>query len=85
MEDGNVGILRRRRRPEHDPGVVYVYDANEDLAYYGAVCRCGWFTEPVDSPGYPNAELEGRMTAAALAHHPAADTNVAFPLDEPPR
>ena len=79
-----MGIFRRGRRPEHESGVVYVYERSSDLAYYSAVCRCGWFAEPIDSPSYPNPEFESRVTAAALAHNPAADTNVAFPLDKPP-
>ena len=79
-----MGIFRRGSRPEHDAGVVYVYERRGDLpAYYSAVCRCGWVAEPVDSPTYPQPHIESRMAAAALAHDPAADTTVAFPLEKP--
>lgn len=78
-----MGIFRRGTRPEHDPGVIYVYDRRGDLAYYSAVCRCGWVAEAVDSARYPAPEIEGRMAALALAHDPGADTEVAFPLDKP--
>lgn len=78
-----MGIFRRSSRPEHAPGVIYVYERRGDLAYYSAVCRCGWFADAVDSPRYPDPEIEGRMAALALAHDPSADTAVAFPLDKP--
>ncbi|HEY3546356.1 MAG TPA: DUF3592 domain-containing protein [Propionicimonas sp.] len=63
--------------------MIYSYDRKSGVAYYSAVCRCGWFAEPIDSLTYPDREVEGRMAAAALAHDPAADTSVAFPLDRP--
>lgn len=80
-----MGILRRKSRPVHEAGVVYVVDRGSDLVpYYSAVCRCGWFAEPVESPTYPNPEVEVRLATAALEHDPSADTTVAFPMDEPP-
>jgi hypothetical protein len=75
--------LKRGRRPAHDPGVIYAFEKSADYApYYSAVCRCGWSAEPVDA-AYPDPHVEARMAAAARAHHPDADTTVAFPLDEP--
>jgi hypothetical protein len=80
-----VGLFRGRRRREHDPGVIYVFDKSTDLVpYYSAVCKCGWFAEPVDAPRYPDPHVEKQMAEAARAHNPNADTNVAFPLDQPP-
>lgn len=79
-----MGFLRRKNRPEHDAGVVYVYDRTQGLAYYGAVCLCGWMAEVVDCPKYPDRDIEERMAAAALAHDPGADTSVGFPVDKPP-
>ena len=77
-----MGILRRR--PEHNPGVIYVFDRRADyVPYYSAVCKCGWLAEPVDAPTYPDREIEREMAAAAVAHDPNADTTVAFPLDKP--
>ena len=77
-------IFGRRRGPEHRAGVIYVYDKHSDLLpYYSAVCKCGWFAEPVETP-YPDLASEQRMAAAARAHDPAADTTVGFPLDGPP-
>lgn len=78
-----MGIFSRRPRPEHDPGVIYVFEKRADYApYYSAVCRCGWFAEPVHAP-YPDPQAEAQMAAAARAHSPDADVNVAFPLDQP--
>ena len=43
-----MGIFGRTRKPEHQAG-VYVYLKKEDSPpYYSAVCRCGWFAEPVN-------------------------------------
>lgn len=79
-----MGIFGRSRKPEHQTGVVYVYTKNSDIPpYYSAVCRCGWFAEPIDS-NYPDPAIEQQMASAAHAHDPAADTSVAFPLDNPP-
>jgi len=64
--------------------VIYVHDrGSEDVPYYSAVCRCGWFAEPIESASYPDPELERLMSEAALTHDPGADTDVAFPLDKP--
>ncbi len=72
------------RKPEHQAGVVYVYDKNNDMPpAYGAVCRCGWSTKPVVS-SYPDPAIEAQLASAALAHDPAADTKVGFPFDDPP-
>lgn len=77
-----MGIFRRGQ--EHNPAVVYVLDKRADyVPYYSAVCRCGWFAEPVDAPTYPDREIEREMAAVAVAHDPNADTSVGFPLDEP--
>jgi hypothetical protein len=77
-----VGIFRRGREPEHRANVVYVYAKNGDAPpYYSAVCKCGWFAEPVFT-GYPDPVTEQQMASAACAHDPAADTDVAFPLDK---
>jgi hypothetical protein len=79
-----VGIFRRRPEPEHDPGVVYVFEKGADYEpYYAAVCRCGWFAEPVKVLRYPDPQVEERMAAAARAHDSNASTHVAFPLDQP--
>jgi hypothetical protein len=78
-----VGIFRRRPRPRHDPGVIYVLDRRADYSpYYSAVCKCGWFVEPVTTR-YPDPGVEQRMAAAARDHDPVADENVRFPLDRP--
>ena len=80
-----MGIFGRDRKPEHDPAVVYVYTRNDDVPpYYGAVCRCGWFAEPIEA-NYPDPAVEQQMASAALAHDASADTSVGFPLDEPPK
>jgi hypothetical protein len=77
-----VGIFRRRQ--QHNPTVVYVFDKRADyVPYYSAVCRCGWVAEPVDAPTYPDREIEREMAAAAVAHDSDADTSIKFPLDEP--
>jgi hypothetical protein len=77
-------IFGLRRGPEHRAGVIYVYDKHSDLVpYYSAVCKCGWFAEPVETL-YPDLASEQRMAAAACAHDPAADTSVGFRLDDPP-
>jgi hypothetical protein len=79
-----MGILRRGQKPEHRTGVVYVYLRKDDMPpYYSAVCRCGWFADPVNS-GYPDLAIEEQMASAARGHDPAADISVAFPLDKPP-
>ena len=71
------------RRPGHNPGVIYVFDKRaSDAPYYSAVCRCGWFAEPVTTP-FPDPQAEAQMAAAAQAHSPNADVSVAFPLDRP--
>lgn len=76
-------MLGKGRNRRHAASVVYVFDKRDpDIAYYGAVCNCGWFEEPVDS-AYPDTACASRMAAAALAHDPGADTTVGFPLDEP--
>ena len=78
-----MGILRRRPRPEHDACVIYVLEKRADYApYYSAVCKCGWFAEPV-AAAYPNLQVEEQMAAAAQAHTPDADVSVGFPLDDP--
>ena len=78
-----MGIFRRRTKPEHDPGVIYVFDKRANYSpYYSAVCRCGWFAEPVEVR-YPDLHVEQQMAAAARAHNPNIDPNVAFPLDQP--
>jgi hypothetical protein len=78
-----MSIFGRKRGPAHSAGVIYVYEKRSDLVpYYSAVCKCGWFAEPAEA-GYPDLACEQRMAAAALAHDPAADTTVAFPLDDP--
>jgi hypothetical protein len=72
------------RKREHQAGVVYVYQRNSrEFPFYGAVCNCGWFAEPV-AADYPDPAVEEQMASAARAHDPAADTSVAFPIDEPP-
>jgi hypothetical protein len=43
------------------------------VPYYSAICKCGWFAEPVETD-YPELACEQRMAAAAGAHDPAADT-----------
>jgi hypothetical protein len=79
-----MGIFRRGQKPEHQAGVVYVYLRKDDMPpYYSAVCRCGWFAEPV-SASYPDLVIEQQMASAAQGHDPAADVGVAFPLDKPP-
>jgi hypothetical protein len=79
-----MAIFGRGRKPEHQAGLIYAYGKKDGMpGQYGAVCRCGWSTEPVSS-GYPDADLEQQLAAAALAHDPAADTSVGFPLDKPP-
>jgi hypothetical protein len=79
-----VGIFGRGRKPEHQTGVVYVFEKKSGAPpYYSAVCRCGWFAEPV-AASYPEPVTEQQMASAARAHDPAADTSVAFPLDKPP-
>jgi hypothetical protein len=78
-----MGIFGRRK-PEHQAGVVYVYERKgQTPPYYSVVCRCGWFAEPVDA-SYPDPVIEQQMVSAACAHDPAADVSVAFPLDKPP-
>jgi hypothetical protein len=80
-----MGIFGRSRKPEHRAGVVYVYLKNDDMPpSYSAVCRCGWFAEPVNSD-YPDPVIEEQMACAAQAHDPAADTSVGFPIDKPPK
>jgi len=79
-----MGIFGRGRKPEHQAGVVYVYLKKEGMpGSYSAVCRCGWSAAPVNS-GYPDPVIEQQMASAAQDHDPAADTSVAFPLDNPP-
>jgi hypothetical protein len=78
-----MGIFGRGRKPGHQTNVVYVYTRKSDLApYYSAVCKCGWFAQPVDT-NYPDPDVEQQMASAARAHDPAADTKVAFPIDNP--
>jgi hypothetical protein len=63
--------------------VVYIFRKTANNApYYSAVCRCGWFAEPVEVR-YPDLQAEEQMAAAARAHTPNADVTVAFPLDQP--
>lgn len=63
---------------------MYVYLEKDDTPpYYSAVCRCGWFAEPV-ATSYPDHVIEQQMAVAAQGHDPAADTVVGFPLDKPP-
>jgi len=75
---------RMRESASHAACVIYTYERRGDLAYYSAVCDCGWFAEPVDA-AYPDRECEERMALAALEHDPTADTTVAFPMDDPRR
>jgi hypothetical protein len=78
-----VGIFNRGREPAHSASVIYVYDKHSDQPpYYSVVCRCGWSAEPVEAQ-FPDPTCEQQMASAALAHDPAADTTVGFPLDEP--
>ena len=78
-----MGILRRRPRPEHGTGVIYVFEKRASYPpYYSAVCRCGWMAELVEV-GYPDLQVEEQMAAAARAHDPDADVSVGFPLDRP--
>jgi hypothetical protein len=78
-----VGIFNRKGEPEHSAGVVYVYDKHGDEPpYYSVVCRCGWSAEAIEAQ-FPDPATEQQMASAALRHDPAADTTVAFPLDEP--
>lgn len=78
-------IFGRGHKPEHQAGVVYAYLRDGDTPpYYSAVCSCGWFAEPVEA-SYPDPAAEQQVASAALAHDPAADTSVAFPLDKPPK
>ena len=78
-----MGIFRRRSKPVHNPGVIYVFEKGANYApYYSAVCRCGWSAEPVEIR-YPDLQVEKQMTAAARAHNPNTDANVGFPLDQP--
>jgi len=73
-----------RRRRKHNAGVVYVLDRRgRYVPYYAAVCRCGWFADPMEAPQYPDHEIERVMAAAAAAHDPNADAIVRFPLEEP--
>ena len=77
-------FFSRRSRPAHDPGVIYVYEKGADYPpYYSAVCRCGWFADPVDVAQFPDRRVENDMAAAALDHDRNADTTVAFPIDRP--
>lgn len=77
-----MGIFRRR--PEHDAGVIYVFERHADVTpYYSAVCRCGWYAEPVEV-AYPDLSVQTQMATAARTHDPNAIPGVAFPLDEPP-
>lgn len=80
-----MGIFGRSRKPEHQAGVVYVYEKKGDIPpYYSVVCRCGWFAEPVYT-SYPDPVVEQQMAEAARDHDVAADTSVGFPLDKPAR
>jgi hypothetical protein len=80
-----VSSFGRGRKPEHQANVVYVYTKNGDTPpYYSAVCRCGWFAEPVDT-SYPDPAVEQQMASAARSHDPAADISVGFPLDKLPK
>jgi hypothetical protein len=80
-----MGIFHRGHKPEHRAGVVYVYLRKDDAPpYYSAVCKCGWFAEPVYA-SYPDSVIEEQMAVAAQGHDLAADTSVVFPLDKPPR
>lgn len=79
-----MAIFGRGSKPEHRAGVVYVYLKKGDmLPYYSAVCKCGWFAEPIET-GYPDPDVEQQTARAAQDHDPGADTSVAFPLDKPP-
>jgi len=80
-----MGIFRRRSRPDHSPGVIYVFDKRPGrlVPYYCAVCTCGWYAETVDVSQYPDLDVEKHMAALAVAHSPNADVNVGFPLDRP--
>lgn len=78
-----MGLFGRGRTTQHAASVIYAYEKADDLApYYSAVCKCGWFAEPVET-GYPDLAVELQMSTAARAHDPAADTSVTFPLDDP--
>lgn len=70
-------------KPEHSIGLMYVFErGKDDIAYYTAICDCGWFVEPVDAE-YPNPALEEQIRMQARAHHPDVDAEIAFPLDKP--
>ena len=78
-----MGIFGRGRKPEHQAGVVYVYLKKGDMPpYYSAVCKCGWFADPVHA-AYPDHISEQQMARAAQDHDPGADTSVVFTLDKP--
>lgn len=85
-----MALFGRKGQPEHDAAVIYVFrkrilfPRTRSMAYYSAVCRCGWHVRPVDAE-YPDPACEKQMAAAALAHDPAADTTLSFPLDDPRR
>jgi hypothetical protein len=77
-----MGFLRRGPEPEHNPSVIYGFSKHDNRGAYGAACRCGWSSEPVEVP-YPDPEVEEQVAAAARAHSPNADVTVAFPMDRP--
>jgi hypothetical protein len=78
-----MALFRRRSKPEHDAGPIYVLDKRGGYPpYYSAVCRCGWYAEPVDAP-FPNSVVEQQMATASRAHYPDADLTLVFPLDRP--
>jgi hypothetical protein len=78
-----MGVFKRRGKPEHSAGVVFVYDNHSDQPpYYSVVCTCGWSADPIEAH-FPDAACEPQMASAALLHDAAADTTIGFPLDEP--
>lgn len=82
-----MGIFDTFRKKVHSAGVVYIYEdpagKKHPMHYYSAVCSCGWTADVVEVD-YPDASAQHRVTAQALDHDPAADTEVAFLIERPP-
>lgn len=69
---------------DHRASVCYMYDHSGKVpGYYAAVCSCGWSSDLIDAPTFPDHDAEVRVRAAALAHDPSAETQVRFPQDDP--
>lgn len=82
-----VSIFGRGRKPEHQANVVYVYTKNGDKPpYYSAVCRCGWFAEPVDT-SYPDPAVE-QQADRVLDQGPSSEletlSNASAAMNSPP-